>query len=205
MGDPLETSMPSVGRASRARGCAQASVHRLRPREREAVRAHLRALDAQDRYLRFGYPATDAHIDRYVDALDFRRDELYAVTGADCRLVAVAHLAYLVDAARGLCVEFGVSVARSHRGRGLGSCLFRKAALHARNEGARFMMIHALSENAAMLQIARRAGAQLVRDGGESEAWLALPAATLATTLADRWAEWRSRLRRVCCHGLALS
>ena len=85
MGDPLETSMPNLGRVSRARACAQVTVHRLRPREREAVRAHLRALDAQDRYLRFGYPATDAHIDRYVDALDFRRDELYAVTGADCR------------------------------------------------------------------------------------------------------------------------
>ena len=40
------------------------------------IRAH-RALDAQDRYLRFGcYPAADAHIDRYVDALDFRRDRL---------------------------------------------------------------------------------------------------------------------------------
>ncbi|GAB4203462.1 MAG: hypothetical protein Fur0019_02810 [Tibeticola sp.] len=205
MGDPLDNSVPGSACASRVRACAQVSVHRLRPGDREAVRAHLRALDAQDRYLRFGYPASDAHIDRYVNALDFRRDELYAVTGAYCRLVAVAHLAYLVDATRGLCVEFGVSVVRNHRGRGLGSCLFRKAALHARNEGARFMMIHALSENAAMLQIARRAGAQLVREGGESEAWLELPAATLATTLADRWAEWRSRLRRVCCHGLALS
>lgn len=205
MANPLETSISNLGRAPRQWAGARVSVHRLRPREREGVRAHLRMLDAQDRYLRFGYPASDMHIDRYVDSLDFQRDELYAVTGADCCLVAVAHLAYLVDAARGLCVEFGVSVARSHRGRGLGSCLFRKAAVHARNERAHFMMIHALNENAAMLQIARRAGARLVRDGSESEAWLELPAATLATTLADHWAEWCSRLRPVRCHGLALS
>ena len=39
--------------------------------------------------------------------------------------------------------------------------------------------IHALSENAAMLKIARNGGAQVQREGSESEAYLVLPQATL--------------------------
>ena len=45
------------------------------------------------------------------------------------------------------------------------------------------MFIHALSENVAMLKIARHAGAVLQRDGSESEAYLSLPPATLDSQL----------------------
>jgi len=51
--------------------------------------------------------------------------------------------------------------------------------VHARNEGVHMLFIHALSENSAMLNIARHAGARVERDGSESEAYLLLPAATL--------------------------
>lgn len=47
------------------------------------------------------------------------------------------------------------------------------------------MFIHALSENAAMLKIARNAGSRVERDGSESEAYLTLPPATLDS----RWHE----------------
>ena len=46
--------------------------------------------------------------------------------------------------------------------------------LHARNRGVQTLFIHALSENTAMLRIARNAGATVERDGPESEAWLRL-------------------------------
>jgi hypothetical protein len=32
-----------------------------------------------DRYLRFGYPANDEQIRRYVDQLNFDRDELFGI------------------------------------------------------------------------------------------------------------------------------
>ena len=57
--------------------------------------------------------------------------------------------------------------------------------MHARNHGVRSLFVHALSENAAMLKIARNAGAHIERDGAESEAHLSLPPATLHT----QWAE----------------
>ena len=41
------------------------------------------------------------------------------------------------------------------------------------------LFVHALSENVAMLKIARHAGARVERDGSESEAYLTVPQATL--------------------------
>jgi hypothetical protein len=51
--------------------------------------------------------------------------------------------------------------------------------MHARNQGVSMLFIHALSENSAMLKIARHAGATVERDGSESDAYLALPQADL--------------------------
>jgi hypothetical protein len=61
----------------------------------------------------------------------------------------------------------------------LGAKLFDHAVVHARNEGVHMLFIHALSENSAMLRIAKSAGARVERDGSESEAYLQLPAANL--------------------------
>jgi hypothetical protein len=47
------------------------------------------------------------------------------------------------------------------------------------------MFIHALSENAAMLKIARAAGAHVQRDGSESQAYLQLPASTVYSRFGE--------------------
>lgn len=69
----------------------------------------------------------------------------------------------------------------------------------ARNEGVGMLFIHALSENAAMLKIARNAGASVVRSGSESEAHLELPAATFDSRMSeialDHFAEVDFRLK----------
>jgi hypothetical protein len=57
--------------------------------------------------------------------------------------------------------------------------------MHARNEGVELMFIHALSENTAMLKIARNAGATLERAGSETEAYLRLPPATLDSRVSE--------------------
>jgi RimJ/RimL family protein N-acetyltransferase len=83
------------------------------------------------------------------------------------------------------CAEFGVSVLKKARGRGLGARLFDRAVMHARNEGIDTLFIHALSENTAMLNIARKAGATLERCGSETDAYLRLPPATLDSRMAE--------------------
>jgi GNAT superfamily N-acetyltransferase len=107
-------------------------IRSLAERHRPRILAHLLALPEADRYLRFGYAASDAQIARYVDLLDFERDEVFGVFNRRLELIAQAHLASLPDARE---AEFGVSVLPKARGRGYGARLFDHAVLHARNRG----------------------------------------------------------------------
>ncbi len=160
-------------------------IRSLGGNHRERIAHHLTSLEPSDRYLRFGFAATDEQIQRYADTLNFERDEIFGIYNRRLELIAMAHLAFPADPDLSSCAEFGVSVSKSARGRGYGARLFDRAAMHARNEGVSRMFIHALSENTAMLKIARNAGATVERDGHESEAHLQLPPATFDS----RWSE----------------
>ncbi len=163
-------------------------IRSLGPRHRERISAHLMALDVSDRHLRFGYAATDVQISKYVDMLDFEQDEVLGIFSRRLELIAMAHLAHTAAApvaGRSAVSEFGVSVLPKARSRGFGQRLFEHAMLHARNRGVEMLFIHALSENVAMLKIARRAGATVERDGSESDAWLKLPPDSLASHVGE--------------------
>lgn len=160
-------------------------IRSLGANHRERIAKHLLSLDAQDRYLRFGYTAQDAQIQRYVDNLDFERDEIFGIYNRKLDLLAMAHLAHAGDKDHKACAEFGVSVLPTARGRGYGARLFERAAMHATNDGISMLFIHALSENAAMLKIARNAGATVERDGSESEAHLHLPEASFDSQVTE--------------------
>lgn len=149
----------------------------LGPRHRPRIERHLLGLDAQDRYWRFGYNASDERIQLYVRDLHFERDELFGVFNRRLEIVAMAHLAYGPAPAGDTApeAEFAVSVQARSRGRGYGMRLFERAIMHARNRGIGSLTIHALSENATMLHLARKAGATVQRHGSEAEARLALP------------------------------
>ena len=193
-----DAGLPASGGVSR-KSANWVPIRSLSPRHKPRIARHLRALTAQDRYLRFGYAATDEQIDRYVAGLNFTRDEIFGVFNRRLELVAMAHLAYSVDPQWATCAEFGVSVSPHQRGKGLGAKLFGHAVVHARNQGVSLLFIHALSENVAMLKIARHAGAAVQRDGSESEAYLSLPQATLDSQLSglvqDQMAELDYQLK----------
>lgn len=216
---PADTPMPSAGptdlpavshpvtpiaaEPGAAKGRAWVPIRSLGPRHRERIVAHLVALDERSRYLRFGYAASEAQIARYVDTLDFEHDEVFGIFNRRLDLIAMAHLAYRrADATRGreAAAEFGVSVLPQARRRGFGRRLFEHAVLHARNRGVVSIFIHALSENTAMLKIARDAGASVERDGPECEAWLKLPpdsfSSHLDAFLGESAAEIDYRLKR---------
>ena len=160
-------------------------IRSLGPSHRQRIIKHLLALDEHDRYLRFGYAANDEQITRYAQGLDFERDDIFGVYNRKLELLAMAHLAFAQDPALQSCAEFGVSVLKKGRGRGYGSRLFERAVMHARNEGVDMLFIHALSENTAMLKIARNAGAVLERAGSETDAYLRLPPATLDSRVSE--------------------
>ena len=158
-----------------------------------------------DRYLRFGYAAADDQIRRYVERIAFERDEVFGVFNRRLELIALAHLAYdpSVDAepARASAAEFGVSVNVHGRGRGLGARLFDHAVLRARNRGVDTIVIHALSENAAMLRIVRNAGAVIERTGVDAEAHLRLPPDNRASRRAGELEEQLGELDYQFKHG----
>ena len=163
----------------RPRAFGWVPIRSLSERHRPRILAHLLALDMNDRYLRFGYAAADDQIRRYVERIAFERDEIFGVFNRRLDLLAQAHLAYEpsvdTEPGRPSAAEFGVSVNVRGRGRGLGARLFDHAVLRARNRGVDTIVIHALSENAAMLRIVRNAGATIERTGVDAEAHLRLP------------------------------
>ncbi len=181
-------------------------IRSLGPRHRGRIFEHLKALPPHDRHLRFGREATDAQMSKYVDLLDFEHEEVFGIFNRRLELIAAAHLAPPSTATVGdsgdrtLMSEFGVSVLPAARGRGFGRRLFEHAVLHARNRGIATLLIHALTDNVAMLRIARNGGATLERHGPESEARLKLPPDTLASpvdeALGQQAAEIDSRSKR---------
>lgn len=185
-----ETSPARAGRA-------WVPIRSLGPRHRDRMATHLCALDERSRYLRFGYAASDAQIRSYVDMIDFEQDEVFGIFNRRLQLIALAHLAHRdADPLRGrqAVSEFGVSVLSTARRRGFGRRLFEHAMLHARNRGVQAIFIHALSENTAMLKLAKDAGAIVEREGSESEAWLKLPPDSLASHLDEFLGEQAAEL-----------
>lgn len=171
------------GRLGPARWWDWVPICQLSEQHRPLIEAHLLALGDRDRYLRFGYPATDERIRQHAAQLDFGRHELFGIFNRRLQLVGTAHLAY-ADVSRNMC-EFAVSVLPHTRGRGYGKRLFAHAMRHCQNRRVDQLFIHALSENTAMLRIARGAGARLQHEGGESEAWLHLPPDSVGSHMTE--------------------
>ncbi len=190
-----DSPLPSSEPAAHLPDTLWVPIRSLTPRHRSRIAAHLLALAPHDRYLRFGYAASDDQIQRYVAGLDFERDEVFGIFNRRLSLIAMAHLAQLPPAADGTReAEFGVSVRQDARSRGFGARLFALASLHARNRDVDTIVIHALSENHAMLKIADAAGASIVRRGPEAQACVKLPPDDMASRVREialqQAAEW---------------
>jgi GNAT superfamily N-acetyltransferase len=155
-------------------------VKELAAADRPAIEMHLRALNSEDRRLRFGARMQDAALLAYAGRVDFDRDAVFGVIGSSLQLLGWAHLAW----SEGL-AEFGISVLEEERGRGIGSKLLARAHMHARNWGSRSLFMHCLSENAVMLHLARKQEMRIVAGSGETDAWLNLLPADAASRLSE--------------------
>ena len=151
-------------------------IRELSRAERPALRSHFLALGSHDRRLRFGTPLGNHAVHAYIERIDFAHDAVFTVAGDDLRLLGVAHLARGEGHA-----ELGVSVLEGQRGRGVGGALLERAHLHARNWGVHALFMHCLTENDAMMRLARRQNMDIVAEAGEADAWLKLPPADAAS------------------------
>ncbi len=174
-------------------GLMGVAINSLGKVQSERIKKHLKSLGSQDRYMRFGYPASDDQIDQYVENLDFDSDDIYGIFNIDMELIAMAHLALPKSNSHLNQAEFGVSVSENCRGRGYGGRLFERASIHAVNNKIKTIYIHALSENAPMLKIAKKHGAVLHREGSETEAYVELGKPTIDTQLMELMSEQYAR------------
>ena len=162
--------------------------------DRSRLREHFLQLDPTDRQLRFGASLNDDAVIHYVDNIDFERDEIYAIADDAQIVLGAVHIAIAGQEA-----ELGLSVLASIRGGGIGNALFERAVMRLRNRGVREVLVRCLSENAAIMHLARKHGMNIQFDGSDREARLELPPATSGTYmlewLQDRQATYVGNLR----------
>jgi GNAT superfamily N-acetyltransferase len=155
-------------------------VQHLNASVRATLREHFLALPSEDKRLRFGSTLSDEAVAAYVERIDFDRDAVFGVHDDRLALVGVAHLG-LGDGA----AELGLSVVPAHRGRGIGSALFERAAEHARNRFVGRLFMYCLKENGPIMRIATRNGMDIVTDAGDADAHLELPSPSAASITGE--------------------
>jgi len=148
-------------------------VHSLSAFDSGLLLRHFKALDDDDRRLRFGTLRSDELLEDYVAGIDFGRDQVFGVFTETFELAAVAHVGRLGNVA-----EVGLSVLRPYRREGLAERLTTRALRSAVNHGCERLWIHFLTDNHAMTAFVRKLGMTVQSSLGESDAWLALPRAT---------------------------
>src|SRR2546427_12407240 len=170
-------------------------IRELSKLEQPALERHFLALGSGDRRLRFGTGMNDFAVRSYVKRIDFDNDALFGVVDDELHLIGAAHLGRGEGPA-----ELGVSVLPGHRRRGIGGALLGRAHMHARNWGVRALFMHCLTENAAMLHLARKQGMDIVTQAGEADALLKLPPADVSSYMGavfqQRVALFDSALKR---------
>jgi GNAT superfamily N-acetyltransferase len=155
-------------------------VRALTPSELPNYVEHLLRLDSADRRMRFGFPIGDTGMRALVQRIDLRTGHILALFD-DIDVVAAAHIGRASDDV----AELALSVDREWRGRGVGSELFARAVLWARNRGIRQAIVYCLSENQAMRHIVRKAGGQMTVAAGEIEGQLELLPGTPLSLLVE--------------------
>ena len=119
---------------------AASPLPRFQAADAPRVLAHLLALDADDRILRFGHGIRREGIVAYVAGIDFKRDHVHGLSTSNGEIVALAHVALRAGE-----LDFGLSVTPAYRQRGLGRALFEHVMALAPQIGAQRIVCHSIS------------------------------------------------------------
>ncbi len=141
---------------------AQISFRKLWASDAAALQAHLLRLDPESRRMRFGTPVTDYFVEQYAqNALGSHSiAHGYFVDGV---LRGVAELRGFRGVGGGE-AEAAFSVEKDFQNRGIGTELFGRTVLAARNRGISKLFVNFLSQNQRMQAIAKKFDAVLTFD-----------------------------------------
>ena len=138
-----------------------------------------------DRYLRFGYNASNDNVTKYLDSAfeDFGTTNMWFIVEDNNQVVGSVHVSIGVNEK----AEMGFTVSPDYRGRGFGQDLFQRAATWAMMRGAKTLFTQCLSENQVMQHIAKKNGMTVVTVGyGEKEASVQATKGTIRAFYDDR-------------------
>lgn len=140
------------------------TVRRVLPQEYSKYRQHLKSLDQNSKYLRFGYAITDEMIDRLCDTIESNRDHhiLFCVEGDDLEFLGVGHIALDED------MEMAFSVLKHCQGQGIGNELMRRCIHWCRTHGILHGTMVCLSSNAVIRHLCAKYGMKMTSSYGET-------------------------------------
>lgn len=149
--------------------------------------SHFSRLSHSDRYQRFAHHIDDTGIERFCRELNWFSTVLIGHF-AEGGLRGVGELR-LSGLRPPLTAELAISVERHFQNRGIGTELFRRLVVLARNRGVRTIHMQCLMDNIRLRRIAAKFGAQIEMDFGEVSGRLELRRPSLSSWLDEASAE----------------
>jgi len=147
---------------------------------------HLKNLDDEDRYTRFGYSATPATIDSLILNILYNQDNhhifTYAVEG---KILGFGHLAK-----DGTDWELAVSVEKSFQGQGIADSLMSHMISWGKTHGVNAVYMHCITENQRIQHLAKKHGLKTIdRSGRDITAQVELPKPTIVDYATELYQE----------------
>jgi len=139
-----------------------------------------------DRYLRFGYNASNSNIENYLESSlkKFGQNNMWFVVEKDGQFVGTVHVSLLPNDT----AEMGFTVSPDYRDQGLGQDLFIRGATWAMMKGTKTLYTQCLSENQVMQHIAKKNGMTVVTiEGTEKEATIKATKGTIKAFYDDNF------------------
>lgn len=145
---------------------------------------HLKNLSEQDRFTRFSYKVSDAHIDQLILNILYSSElhVLFAAISENNTILGFCHLARFKDDDW----ELAVSVNSDKQNSGVGNRLMSHAITYAKMHGIDSVFMHCINDNKKIQHLAKKHGLRVVdRDGSDITARLEIPHPTVLEYVAD--------------------
>ena len=144
-----------------------------------------------DRYLRFGYAASDDNINDYLEKAfdEFGFKNMWFIVEKDNKVIGSVHVSFCPLTKDGnYTAEMGFTVSPEHRGEGIGQELFIRGSTWAMMRGAKTLYTQCLSENKIMQHIAKKNGMTVVTiSQGEKEATIQATKSKMQSYFDDKF------------------